>query len=113
MGVNIHQKSSDFPPDLEGIADSLEGVSGARVARSRLMGGIMGGLREWLSRDGSLLEEEEMLGYEKRDVLQGLQVNSELEGIGTAQGITDEGSLRLELPWGGLVEVRAGSVRRV
>jgi BirA family biotin operon repressor/biotin-[acetyl-CoA-carboxylase] ligase len=113
MGVNVHQSSSEFPPDLEGIADSLEGVSGARVARSRLMGGIMGGLREWLSRDGSLLEDEELLGYKKRDALQGHRVNSELEGIGIAQGITDKGSLRLELPWGGFVEVRAGSVRRV
>ena len=109
-GVNVHQDPREFPPELRETANSLEGASGARVSRGRLMKGIMGLVRDGLVRGGGLLEDEEMLEYSRRDALKGRRVESELEGWGVARGITREGSLRLEEVGGGIIEVRAGSV---
>lgn len=108
--VNVHQDPREFPPELQKIADSLEGASGARVYRGRLMKAILGLVRDGLGRGGGLLEDEEMLEYSRRDALQGRRVESEMEGGGVARGITREGSLRLEEVGGGIIEVRAGSV---
>jgi len=109
-GVNVHQDPREFPPELQETANSLEGASGARISRGRLMKAILDLVRDDLARGGGLLEDEEMLEYSRRDGLQGRRVESELEGWGVARGITREGSLRLEEVGGGIIEVRAGSV---
>lgn len=111
LGLNVRQRSTDFPPELVGLATSLEAASGTEVSLSALVTALVHELRSLAQRPTpELLPDfrEELAG---RDVLRDLDVESQTAGRGVARGIAADGALLLERPDGTLKRVVAGSVR--
>jgi BirA family biotin operon repressor/biotin-[acetyl-CoA-carboxylase] ligase len=110
VGINVRQGPGDFPPELRGRAGSLEMVRGKPVSRSRILGEILAQLKGRLRNSSPKLSSAELEEYSGRDFLAGKGVLSELEGEGTAIGLTPDGCLALRDSGGGLRTVRGGSV---
>lgn len=113
LGLNVGQKEADFPPELRETATSLEEGAGSPVPRGELAGVLIRGIKCGVGDGGEHLTPGEMEGFSRRDVLLGQRIESQLEGLGVALGITSSGSLIMEVDGGGRREVRGGSVRRV
>jgi BirA family biotin operon repressor/biotin-[acetyl-CoA-carboxylase] ligase len=115
IGVNVHHRAGDFPPEIRSSAGSLEGQTGRRVSRSRLLARLLGALERLL--------EEEAAGaldlparFAPHDELAGREVNIDLEGEalrGTACGVAPDGSLLLEVAGAGVRRLRFGDVALV
>ncbi|MGW8266644.1 MAG: biotin--[acetyl-CoA-carboxylase] ligase [Longimicrobiales bacterium] len=113
LGLNVGQKSADFPPELRETAISLEEGVGSPVPRGELAGVLIRGIKRGVGDGGEHLTPGEMEGFSRRDVLLGQQIESQQEGLGVAVGITPSGSLIMEAEVGGRREIRGGSVRQV
>lgn len=103
VGINV----SDAPDDAP--ATALEVEADRTWSRSELAGAIIGRLRgevDALESFGSLVPR-----LERRDVLRGRPVESEVEGRGVAAGIDASGALLLRRDDGSPTRVLAGSVR--
>ena len=95
LGINLRQQTNDWPPELAGLATSLEAEAGAAVAAPRLAGRVA---EEWLAAaasGGAVLDESELARFRSRDALRGRPVTVEGSPAGTAAGITPAGALRL------------------
>ena len=104
VGINVAQKSEDFPEEIRQEAGSLA-TAGAAVSRSDLAGALIAHMRALLepepARLGGGLADE----LARRDALAGRTVALEGGERGTARGIDPTGAL--------LVEDGAGRVRRL
>jgi len=110
LGINIHQKPPDFPPELRPSTTSLEMELGPGVSRAGLMGALVSRLRLRTEGRGPVLDSGELNDYQTRDHLRGRSVVSEVAGEGVGMGLTPEGHLLLQRDDGNLGRVKAGSV---
>jgi BirA family biotin operon repressor/biotin-[acetyl-CoA-carboxylase] ligase len=116
IGVNVHHREGDFPEGLRATAGSVEGRAGVRVDRSELLAALLGRLEHWVAEEQQSAIDLSAR-FSERDVLHGLPVKAEgPEGgrTGTADGIDEDGALRLLVPGRGVVRILSGeaSVRR-
>lgn len=98
IGLNVHHRAEDFPPELRDRAASLESATGASLSRSVVLATLLGRLEA--------LVEEERAGaldlparFAARDELAGRVVRvdgADLTRQGVARGIDAAGRLRLE-----------------
>jgi BirA family biotin operon repressor/biotin-[acetyl-CoA-carboxylase] ligase len=111
IGVNVHHRADDFPPELRRVATSVELATGRRVRRGDL-------LAEVLTALGNLVEREREgaldlpVRFAEVDEIRGRLV--EIRGVpsplkGHAAGIREDGALVLDGP-GGPAAVMAGEV---
>lgn len=92
IGINVHQRASDFPTELRGIATSVA-LAGHDIDRLALLARLTRELDRLasVSERGAALEE-----WRERSIVLGRPVRVSLEGrefAGTATAIDDEGAL--------------------
>lgn len=98
IGLNVHHRAEDFPPELRGVAASLESASGARLSRSRVLAILLSHLEDLADREGAGALDLPRL-FAARDELHGRTVTlagPDGERQGTARGIDARGRLLLE-----------------
>jgi len=112
IGINVHHRGEDFPPELRERAGSLESTTGRRIDRTRLLARLLGELETFLEADrGRRLDLPTR--WAERDELSGREVA--VRGAGTnvrgrAIGIAGDGSLLLRVPGEGTRAIRSGEV---
>jgi BirA family transcriptional regulator, biotin operon repressor / biotin---[acetyl-CoA-carboxylase] ligase len=111
VGLNVRQRHMDFPPELLGVATSLEASGAGVVSMGSLVTALLGQLHALCAHPTRSLAEELHQELAARDVLWGLEVETQVAGCGVARGIDADGPLLLEPPDGTNVRVVAGSVR--
>jgi BirA family transcriptional regulator, biotin operon repressor / biotin---[acetyl-CoA-carboxylase] ligase len=106
IGVNVAVEQAAFPPEVRAIATSLGGEP-ADVERALAL--LLDALGRWLAAPS----EEVIEAYRARDALLGREI-AWADGNGTANGIADDGRLRVITATGELLidagEVHLGSV---
>lgn len=110
-GINISQRTADFPPELRARASSLCAVGAASVSRPALAGALLVRMRELLAPEPVALAGALHRELAWRDALAGRAVVLGNGETGTARGISSEGALLFEGSGGRMREIRSGSVR--
>ena len=111
IGINCHQKTEDFPPEIRDIALSLDSLTGKTTDKFRLAAAMIHAL--W-KMSASLFEKAEiMTAYRKDCITLGKEVKilhpqGEREGI--AEDIDDDGCLLVRLCDGTVEAVNFGEV---
>ena len=107
VGINVHQ--SVFDEEIAHTASSLDLLCGRRVSRSAIVRAFL----EEFERAAAFADEEMMQAYRGRSATIGQRVQViGLSGTytGTAQGITESGTLLVEADDGEVREVLAADV---
>ncbi|HMB69217.1 MAG TPA: biotin--[acetyl-CoA-carboxylase] ligase, partial [bacterium] len=111
IGLNVHHRAEDFPPEIRDLAGGLEEIGGRRQDRSRVLATVLRRLEEVLEEDrAGALDLPARFGA--LDALRDRPVElRERDGVrtGVARGIDAEGRLRLEAD-GRVTPVRGGEV---
>lgn len=107
IGVNVHHRARDFPPELRETAAGLEEQTGARLDRSAVLAEILAELEAHTDEDrrGAL---DLAARWAARDELDGRDVEVRVGDetlAGRADGLEDDGRLR--------VRSRGGAIRRI
>lgn len=113
IGVNVHHRPGEFPPELAETAISVETAAGRPVARGVLLAALLGRLESWVSRDAAG-EVHLPSAWAVRDELAGRDVLVETDGRrieGHGEGVAEDGSLKLVVPAEGTLLLRAGETR--
>jgi BirA family biotin operon repressor/biotin-[acetyl-CoA-carboxylase] ligase len=110
IGINVHHRAGDFPPELRDTAVSVQAAAGVRVERGILLATLLARLELLLDeeRSGTL---DLPAAFALRDETLGREVMVETGGVahrGTGLGVAPDGALLLEVPGRGVVPVRAG-----
>lgn len=111
VGVNVRQRTEDFPEALAGAATSLLVASGRDVSRGRLASALVARLCGLEGAELARLAPAVLSELSDRDVLCGRPIWTRQAGDGTARGIAPDGALLLEDRHGEVHRVVAGSVR--
>jgi len=111
IGINVHQRPEDWPPDLRAGATSLAQVGDAGISRPDLAGAIIRELSGIADSEAGPLDFEELAALERLDALRGRPVLVDGRPRGTAAGIAADGSLRVRRSDGRLDLVYSGTVR--
>lgn len=114
LGLNLEGPGRDWPAALRRRAGSLNGTSGRALDASEVAAGVLAALAEaWEAfADGSFRRRFRKL-HERHDALAGKPVRVTLRGkplAGVAEGVDEDGSLRLRTARGKLVRVASGEV---
>lgn len=114
LGLNLEGPGDDWPADLRRSAGSLSALAGRRLDPSAVAAGVLAALEgAWEAfADGSYRRRFRRL-HERHDALAGKAVRVTLRGkplAGTAEGVDDDGALRLRTAAGKLVRVASGEV---
>lgn len=114
IGLNLEGPAADWPDDLRRRAGALATAAGRRLDPSAVAAGVLAALAEaWEAfADGSFRRRFRKL-HERHDALAGKAVRVTLRGkplAGVAEGIEDDGALRLRTARGKLVKVASGEV---
>jgi len=114
LGLNLEGPGEDWPEDLRRRTGSLAAVGGAALDPGAVGAGVLAALAEaWEAfADGSFRRRFRKL-HERHDALAGKGVRVTLRGkplAGVAEGIDEDGALRLRTARGKLVTVASGEV---
>ncbi len=113
VGVNLLQRSEDYPPELRDSAVSLRQVAHREVDRLEVATAVIGEVREiaespsFMSRAGEISSRDATLG---REVEVYEPETGRLIAAGRGAGIRDDGSLCVAAAEGEVI-VRSGTVR--
>jgi len=114
IGVNLNVDRSDFPDEFRNRATSLASHSGQAVDRLAFARHLYGNLEVTLDLCADRGFEAVRADFDARFLMRGKEISvHELDGSelrGTAQGIDDDGALRLRLESGNIIRVIAGDV---
>ena len=112
VGINCRQTISDFPPELQDRAGSLEMVTGKGISRQMLTAEILTAL--YRMNDGLLREKEAMLNRYRADCITLGKEISLVRGDsvrhGKALDVSDSGALIVEFAPGQVEAVDSGEV---
>jgi BirA family biotin operon repressor/biotin-[acetyl-CoA-carboxylase] ligase len=111
LGLNLRQRTTDFPPELMGLATSLEAAADGAVSVGSLVTALVRELRSLCRHPTRELHPALHDELAARDVLRDREVETQMAGRGVARGIDADGALLLERPDRTLKRVVAGSVR--
>lgn len=114
VGINVNLTENDLPDDLKGTATSMRIVTSKTFDRSEVLAAILVSLERWWEvwAKGNLSEFWSM--WERFDALKGKQVSvampdgTKLEGV--ADGVSEDGSLKLKLQNESTLNLVAGDV---
>lgn len=114
IGLNLEGPAADWPDELRKRAGSLEAAAGRRLDPSAVAAGALAALSEaWEAfADGSFRRRLRRL-HESYDALAGKAVRVTLRGkplAGVAEGVEDDGALRLRTARGKVIKVASGEV---
>lgn len=112
VGINCRQKLTDFPPELQDKAGSLEMVTGKEISRTKLTANLLTAL--YRMGDGLLRDKETMLKQYRFDcVTLGKEISlirADTVRYGKALDITDTGALVVAFTPGQVEIVDSGEV---
>jgi BirA family transcriptional regulator, biotin operon repressor / biotin---[acetyl-CoA-carboxylase] ligase len=111
IGLNICQSDDAWPPELRGMAASLQQLAGTPVDRSLVAGRIIAGWLAVATHDAARLTPAELDEFRRRDLLRGHPISIDGRPAGTGLGIDPDGALRAGEP-DAPRRVMAGTVRR-
>jgi len=115
IGINCHQRSNDFPPDLQGTATSLDLVSGTRCQRATVARRVLMCLDCWLGRAES--DREHVIEtWSSLSTQLGRRVTMSFAGktfTGNCIGVDPEKGLILQFDRGGVRMFDAAHARMV
>lgn len=111
IGLNVRHRAGDFPPELAGVATSLEAAAEEGVSLGSLVTALLRELHALCGRPTASLAGDLHEELTARDVLRDMEVETQVAGRGRARGIGTDGALLLERADGTLHRVVAGSVR--
>lgn len=112
IGINVKNRTSDFPKELRNIATSLAMASGKRINRAELAAAMITELDK-MSRDWPNKKEEYLAEYREADMTCGCEVNvlsGESKRLATAIKINDDFSLKVRYPDGKKEDLSSGEV---
>lgn len=115
VGVNVNQRSSDFPPELREAAISLTMAAGEPVSRLELADGVIREVEELCAAPLPALDRELLRQFDEYDWLRDRRCAVErgagqlIRGI--AVGIAPDGALLFRPDRGALERVSSGRVR--
>jgi BirA family biotin operon repressor/biotin-[acetyl-CoA-carboxylase] ligase len=109
IGCNVHHRSGEFPPELRELAGSVEERTGRRVDRSALLASLVAELETLVTadRNGGI---DLAARWARFDELADCEVEVRLGDevfFGRADGIEDDGRLRVRSPGGETRTVRS------
>ena len=114
IGLNLEGAAADWPADLRKRAGSLEAVAGRKLDPSAVAAGVLAALAEaWEAFSDSSFQRRFRKLHERHDALAGKTVKVTLRGkplSGVADGIEDDGALRLRTARGKIIKVASGEV---
>lgn len=111
IGLNVHQREADFPPEIRHSAVSLRIAAGQRVSRAGVADAIIAGVLA-LARDVDRpLDPGTLRELAARDVLRGRRVAVDGAVRGTAVGVAPDGALLVRGSDGRERPIRNGTVR--
>ena len=112
IGVNVHHRAEDFPPEIRGRAGSIEELSGSRTERADVLVAILTELHSLQVGLGKGTHElPELFADHDELVDREVSLSSSDETVhGVARGIEPDGALRVEVPGQGVRTFRAGDV---
>ncbi len=111
IGINVHHRPEDFPPDLRGAAGSLRAVARRAVDRSALAARLFAELEAALDAEDRgavdlVREFRERDAFDGREVVVHTEAAAPIAGI--AAGIEEDGRLRVRLEDGTVAAFRNG-----
>ncbi|MBA3453754.1 MAG: biotin--[acetyl-CoA-carboxylase] ligase [Deltaproteobacteria bacterium] len=109
IGVNI---AGDMPPEIAGIATTLEQASGKPIDREAFIAALLAYVERWIDRYVAMGLEEIIPAWTERMAV-GLAARATIAGsslIGEVAGLDDDGALLLRDRDGALHRVRTGDV---
>ncbi len=109
VGLNLRQGIEDFDPGLKERAASMQMAGCRGVSRSRIAGELLAAARSLVDPLPALLDEQLRREVQRRDILNGRAVRTEVGLAGKAVGIAADGALLVEVE-GRVEEIRAGGV---
>jgi BirA family biotin operon repressor/biotin-[acetyl-CoA-carboxylase] ligase len=110
VGVNVRQRTADFPAELRSRAVSLAGAGGEDVSRLALMSRFLKEARPLLDPLPEELDDELQGEWHRRDVLLGRRLR--VAGVeGRAAGLGPSGHLLLDTDAGDSRSVAGGHVQ--
>ena len=112
IGINVKNKTSDFPKELKKIATSLAVASGKKINRAELAAAMITELDK-MSRDWPNKKEEYLAAYREADMTCGCEVNvlsGESKRLAEAVKINDDFSLKVRYPDGKKEDLSSGEV---
>ena len=114
IGVNVHQRSSDFPPALRDVVVSLDMAAGRRLSRLDLADLVIRGVEERCVDPPDALDREFLREFDEYDWLRDRRCSVQMpDGSsvwGTAVGIAPDGALLYRPDRGALERVTSGRV---
>jgi BirA family biotin operon repressor/biotin-[acetyl-CoA-carboxylase] ligase len=114
IGVNVHQKPADFPPELREVAISLDMAAGRRVSRLELADLVLREIEPRCASPEEMLDRETLRLLDERDWLRDRRCTVLVAGSppleGTAAGIAPDGALLFRPDHGALERVTTGRV---
>ncbi len=114
IGLNLEGPGEDWPAELRRKAGGLRQATGARLDPSATAAGVIAALeRAWEKFEEGRFAAEFRRQAARRDCLRGKPVRVTLRGkplAGVAEGIEDDGALRLRLAGGKVTRVASGEV---
>ncbi|UCC73654.1 MAG: biotin--[acetyl-CoA-carboxylase] ligase [Gemmatimonadota bacterium] len=114
IGVNVHQKATDFPPALRDSAISLDIAAGRTVSRLELADRIIAEVETRCLAPPEMLDREFLRIFDEYDWLRDRRCSVDLGGaspvLGTAAGIAPDGALLFRPDRGALERVTSGHV---
>ena len=114
LGLNLEGPSADWPAELRRKAGGLRNSASGKLDPSAVAAGVIAALdRAWERFEEGRFAADFRKQAARRDCLRGKPVRVTLRGeplSGVADGIEDDGALRLRLPSGKVTKVASGEV---
>lgn len=113
VGVNLRRPVADSGGDASELKDAafLDEVAGRRIEVEELSEAVGRELRRWADPPPETLAGELREEWDRRDLLRGRRVVTEMAPPGVAVGLDVDGSLRVSDEGGRIHRVRGGSAR--
>jgi len=115
VGIGINLKSSNFPPEIAGIATSIEAETNKTADVENLLENLTGNFDKFyrILNEETGAEKIRLAWAQRSSYFTGKKVKAALENetiFGTTRGIEEDGALRIELESGEIRIIRAGDV---
>lgn len=110
VGINL-RRAPDAPEEAVRAAAFLDEATGRRIEAEELAAALAAELRRLADPPPDVLEGELREEWDRRDLLRGRIVRTEMAPRGIAVGLARDGTLQVSDPAGRVHAVRAGTVR--
>ena len=116
IGLNVHTRREEFPPELQGTATSLATAGAPSIRRIDLLSSILRHLEAWYEPFKRGETRDMLQAWLKRFPLVGAQVrilSQQTEQTGKVLGLDEEGFLLLQDDTGQTIRILSGEIQGV